>query len=126
MPTKRTGGRAERRIVVSYLDGTWTDSLAVADYGMSYEAGELTLAIDVAPHGPRGHAPRAALRDFCARLGHIGTLQIGKADLAAQLRERMKVLDRPRIDVELRGGGRSFRYPAGVVFGPDEVTINLG
>ena len=115
-------------MIVTYVDGTWTDHLAVGRYGLRNGA-ELLLTIDVAGRvnqdGKVGQG-RAALREFASKRGKIDTIQLTKPQFMTQLRERMSKLECPRICVRLARNGNSVTYPAAVVFGPDAVTLNLG
>lgn len=116
------------RLIVTYVDGTWTDNLAVRRYRVEQVDNELVLAIQVAPRERPGkvRAARQALRDFVLKLGRVHTLQIGKPLLSAQLRRHVRAAEHASIGVKLSADGRDAAYPAGLAFGPDEVTLNLG
>ena len=117
-----------RRMIVTYVDGTWTDNLAVERYGLHTGEEGLSLTIEVAPRERIGKVriARKALRDFVASRRKIDTIQIGKPTLKAQLRARVKALECAQIGVNLSANGHAVAYPAAVVFGPDAVTLNLG
>jgi hypothetical protein len=116
------------RLIVTYMDGTWSDNLAVRRYAVEPGAGEVVLALEVVPRERPGkvRAARRALGDFVANLGRIHTLQIGKPLFARQLRSEVRASENTAIGVRLTAGGRDAAYPAGLAFGPDEVTLNLG
>ena len=116
------------RLVVSYHDGTWTDNLSIAHYGVRVGAEGLTLRIEVEPRERVGKVRRArqALAEFLAKRNAIHTIQIGKPRIASDLRRGVSVQQRPRLDVRLCAGEVDVLYPATVVFGPDEVVLNLG
>ena len=116
------------RLIVTYLDGSWTDNLAVERYAVVPEAGELVLSIEVVPRERPGkvRAARQALSDFVAKLGRVHTLQIGKPLFVTQVRNQVRGLEHSGIGVKLSANGRDAAYPAGLAFGPDEVTLNLG
>ena len=117
-----------RRIIVTYVDGSWTDNLAIERYGLHTSPDGFSLTIDVAPRERAGKVrlAREALRDFVSRRRKIHTIQVGKPKLSSQLRAFVKALESSQIGVTLSAGGHAVAYPAGVVFGPDEVTLNLG
>ena len=117
-----------RRMIVTYVDGKWTDNLAVERYGLQNGAEGLTLVIDVAPRERTGKVriARQALRDFVSRRRKLHTIQIGKPLLKSQLRAFVKALDCAQIGVKLSAKGHAVAYPAGVVFDPDAVTLHLG
>ncbi len=117
-----------RRMIVTYVDGSWTDNLAIERYGLRTGPDGLSLTIDVAPRERNGKVriARQALRDFVARRAKIHTIQIGKPAFSSQLRACVKTLESAEIGVKLSANGHAVVYPAGVVFGPDAITLNLG
>lgn len=116
------------RLVVTYFDGSWTDNLCIAHYGMQNGRQGLTLSIEVQPRErPRKvRVARAAFKDFVQKRLSIHTIQIGKPRFTSRLREKVRGLENSRFDLRLRANGVAVDYPAGVVFGPDEITLNLG
>lgn len=116
------------RLIVTYVDGSWTDNLAIARYVLESSAGELTLSIDLTPRERPGkiRKSRAALREFVAKLGSVHTVQVGKPRFATHLRGKVRGLEHSQIGVRLRASGHAVTYPAGIAFGPDEITLNLG
>jgi hypothetical protein len=117
-----------RRMVVTYVDGSWTDNLAIERYGLHTGPDGLSLTIDVAPRERVGkvRVARQALRDFVSRRRKIHTIQIGKPKFSTQLRLRVTQFESPVIGVKLSANGHAVTYPAGIVFGPDATTLNLG
>jgi hypothetical protein len=117
-----------RRMVVMYRDGSWTDNLAVAHYGLDSGPPEMMLTIDVAARERAGkvRAARRALREFIKKRRRIHSIQIGKPKVASQLHAWIKDLEQAQIGVKLCVEGSSVIYPAAVVFGPDAVTLDLG
>ena len=119
---------AKGRLVVTYFDGSWTDQLSIADYGVHNTREGLTLRIEVAPRERPGRTRLAqqALREFVAKRLAVQTIQVGKPGFVAHLRDVARVLEGPRLGVQLSANGVYAHYPAGLVFGPDEITLNLG
>jgi hypothetical protein len=116
------------RLIVTYVDGTWSDNLEIARYRLELEAGELVLTLEVAPRKRPGkvRAAHQALRDFVANVDRVHTLQARKRALGELLRRQVLTLEHAAIGVRLSANGHNRIYPAGLVFGPDEVTVNLG
>lgn len=115
------------RIVVSYVDRTWTDRLAARRVELLTHAQEISFRIEIASRASKN--PRAgqdALREFVAKRGLVETLQIGKRSLAALLRERLRETEDAELSVHLTVNGQGVVYPASVVFGPDAITLTLG
>jgi hypothetical protein len=69
---------------------------------------------------------RGALAELVAKRLAIQTIQIGKPRFASRLRSHVRAHDGPRLGVQLSVAGVDVTYPARVVFGPDEVVLNLG
>lgn len=116
------------RLVVSYHDGSWTDNLSIANYGLLVGPGGLTLRIEVEPRVRVGkvRCARKALAEFVAKRNAIHTIQVGKPRFTSDLRREVRTLHRTRLDLRLCAGEVDVLYPATVVFGPDEVVLNLG
>jgi len=116
------------RLVVTYFDGSWTDNLAIAHYGLLKQSQGLTLQIDVESRERPGkvRVARLALADFVAKRLAIQTIQIGKPAFTTRLRQGFREQEDAKLGLKLRAEGTEVVYPAGVVFGPDEVTLNLG
>ena len=121
---KKTAGR----LIVTYVDGTWTDNLEIARYRLEQESGEMVLCIEVAPRKKPGKVRAAyrAMRDFVAKVDKVHTLQASRRTLGEPLRKHVLSLEHAAIGVRLSANGQDRVYPAGLVFGPDEVTVNLG
>ena len=119
---------AKGRLVVTYFDGSWTDNLAIGDYGLRNNRDGITLRIEVEPRERPGKVRLAnqALREFATKRLKIHTIQIGKPEFTAQLRSVVRGLENTRLGLQLCAEGVDVLYPAGVVFGPDEITLNLG
>ena len=117
-----------RRMIVTYVDGRWTDNLAIRRYDLELKDEGLSLTIDVTPRERIGKTKiaREAYRDFVARRRKLHVIQIGKPTLRAQLRKRLKKLEDRRVEVRFSADGASVTYPAAIVLGPDEVILNLG
>jgi len=135
--TKKTASQAAaplygsaRRMIVTYVDGRWTDNLAIKRYDLALDEDGLSLTIDVTPRKRIGKVQlaREAYRDFVARRRKLHVIQIGKPTLRTQLRKRMKQLEnRGHMEVRLSAnGGPAVTYPVAIVLGPDEVILNLG
>ena len=119
---------AKGRLVVTYFDGSWTDNLAIAQYGLRNNRDGITLRIEVQPRERPGKVRLAqqALRDFLSKRQAIHTIQIGKPEFTTQLKTVVRGLENTRLGLQLSADGVDVLYPAGVVFGPDEITLNLG
>jgi hypothetical protein len=118
-----------RRMIVTYVDGGWTDNLAIRRYDLAVGEEGLLLTIDVSPRERVGKAKvaREAYRDFVVRRRKLHVIQIGKPTLRTQLRKRMKQLENQHMEVRLSAnGGPAVSYPVAIVLGPDEVILNLG
>src|SRR5262249_5907837 len=125
---KQAGGVAPKsapRVVVTYVDRSWTDRLAapVVDLRMEGEAVRLRIGL-----AARGKAPgqRDALDEFTAKGGRVDTVQVARKRFAARLQAQLRLTEGSELSLELIAGGRAFLYPATVVFGPDAITFNLG
>jgi len=129
---KRNGTRAfapksAPRVVVTYLDRTWTDQLAARRVELVTRGEALCLCIEVAARVPGKKGTRAeALRDFIAKRGRIDTIQIARRGLASLLRKRLRADEQGGLSVSLTADGFDCLYPTTVFFGPDAVTLNLG
>jgi hypothetical protein len=115
-------------MVVTYLDGTWTDNLAVERYRVEPSERELVLSLEVAARERVGkvRVARAALSEFVAKVGRIETIRIGKPAFAARLRGEVRGLEHAAIGVRVSANGAAAAYPAGVAFDPDAITLTLG
>jgi hypothetical protein len=126
-PTELHG--SARRMIVTYVDGRWTDNLAIRRYDLAIDGNSLSLTIDVTQRQRNGkeQLAREAYRDFVARRRKLHVIQIGKPTLRTQLRSHVKQLEGRSVEVRLSAnGGPAVTYPAAIVIGPDEVTLNLG
>ena len=116
------------RLIVTYVDGSWTDNLAVERYVLEPGAGEVIVSIEVTARERSGKVAvsRQALREFVSKLQRVHTLQIGKPRIAEQLRSQVRGLEHAKLGVKLSAQGAAVTYHAGLAFGPDEVTLTLG
>ena len=117
-------------MVVTFVDGTWTDNLSITRYSLQHQREGLVLAMEVVPREARGKVriARQALATLVEKRLSIHTIQIGKPRFTSRLRERMRKLGCARLGLRLSAKGmvEGVSYPAGVVFNPDSITLNLG
>ena len=115
-------------MIVTFVDGSWTDNLSIGQYTLHEGSDGLTLTIEVEPRESRGkvRVARKALADLVDKRQSIHTIQIGKPQFTSRLWQRMRQRTGARLGLKLSVKGVGVAYPAGVVFGPDAITLNLG
>ena len=119
---------AKGRLIVTYSDGTWTDNLSVRKYSVDLQPHSVMLAIDVVAREAREKAElaKSALSNLARRQLSVHTIQIGAPEIRSKLKGQMRRIESSRLELSLRGKGLEVTYPAGIVFGPDAVTLHLG
>ncbi len=110
-------------IILSYIDGSWTDRLAGGRVALGVDGRAATLTIEVRP-GAR--AEKGEVGDFLRKRHSIESVQITRRGLRKRLRALLHAAELPEFSVRLTAGGRVVVYPANAFFGPDAVTLNLG
>ncbi len=126
--TKKKTAETPCRLVVTYVDGSCSDNLAAERCCLAQENDGLVLTIEVAPRVRPGkvRAAHRAFRDFTEKMRGVHTIQIGKQRLVSELRGPIRESETSEIGVNLSARNASALYPAAVVFGPDELTLQLG
>jgi hypothetical protein len=126
---KRSGGgvqkvlcKSQAPVILSYLDGSWTDRLAGRRLTLGIDDGMATLTIELAAAKPRA----TEVGEFLRKRNRVESVQIAKRAVGKRLRAMLLAVDLPVFSVKLSAAGRDVVYPASVVFGPDAVTLNLG
>jgi len=122
---KAIAPKSAPRVVVTYVDRTWTDRLAAPLVDLRMEGDEVRLRIGLAARG-KDSGQRDALEEFAAKGGKVDTLQMVRKRFAARLQAQLRLTEGSGLSLELVAGERSFLYPATVVFGPDAITFHLG
>ncbi len=115
------------RVVVSYLDGTWSDRLQARRAWLETDPQACTIVIELVEHGRSTPAKKQeAVRHFVTRRNRVDSVLIHKARFAARLSACLKGHEGTQMGVRLVADGHEVLYPASVVFGPDAITLNLG
>ncbi len=116
------------RLIVTFTDGSWTDNLEIRDQRVLFVPPEMIVCIEVAPRRrpAKVHAAEEALEAFVSNIDRLHTLQIGKKALRKMLDQQIRAYDQALVAVRMNANGHERTYPASLVFGPDEVTLNLG
>jgi hypothetical protein len=114
-------------VILSYLDGTWTDRLAGKRMELGHHAGAAVLTIELAFASGRPSArAKADVGAFLRNCNRVESVQIAKRSVRKRLRALLHEAEVPRFSVRLSAAGRDVVYPASAYFGPDAVTLNLG
>ena len=116
------------RLIVTYTNGTWSDNLEIRNQRVVLEAPEMVVCIEVGSRRRPSKVRMAeeALAGFVANIDRLHTLQIGKKALRKMLDQRIRAFDQALVALRVSANGHERTYPASLVFGPDEVTLNLG
>jgi hypothetical protein len=125
---KRIGSIAPKsapRVVVTYVDRSWTDRLAAPLVDLRMEGTGVRLRIGLAARG-KASGERDAVEEFATKGGRVDTVQVARKRFAARLQAQLRLTEGSELSLELVAGKRTFLYPATVVFGPDAITFHLG
>jgi hypothetical protein len=117
---------SEGRVVVTYFDGSWTDQLRVSRYGVRATTDGVAIRLEVEPRPARKRGASAALAEFIAKREELHVIQIGTPRFASTLRSKLRTQENARLGLCVHAGTTKTSYPVAVVFGPDEVTLNVG
>jgi hypothetical protein len=117
---------SEGRIAVTFFDGSWTDELRVSRYGVRSTTEGLSIRLELESRPGKARGARAPLAEFIAKRHAVHVIQIGTPRFAARLRSKLRAQEHARLTLSVRAGDAKTSYPVAVVFGPDEVTLNVG
>jgi len=116
------------RLIVSYVDGSWSDRIAARRVEVETQGAEITLTLELAPRAKVRDSPAAneAMRGLADKQFIIESLQVTRPRVVAHLRHELRHTENVVIRVRLVGPGIQVDYPGSVVFGPDAVTLSFG
>jgi hypothetical protein len=110
------------------MDGSWTDILSIARFGLRPSTEGAVIRIEVIPllRVARGRSAPKALAELVSKRDSLHTIQIGSPAFASAVRSKLRTLEEARLGLCIAADGVETTYPVAVVFGPDEVTLNVG
>lgn len=114
--------RPPTRLVVSYVDGHWSDRLVARRLHVETRGREIMLTIELAPRARSADA----MRDLREKQLCIESLQLARPRLVEKLRDELRNTENVAVAVHLAGDGVAVEYPASITFGPDAATLTFG
>jgi hypothetical protein len=116
------------RLVLSYIDGSWSDRIAARRLEVQTHGSEITLTLELTPRAKSAHVPaaREAMRELSQKQNSLESLQVTRPRVVARLRHELRNTENVVIRVRLLAPGVEVEYPGSVVFGPDAVTLTFG
>ena len=121
------GRRRAPRLVLAYVDGSWSDRIAARRVEVQSQGSEITLTLELAARAkPHNGAALAALRELARKQLSLESVQLTRPRMVARLREELRHAGNVVIRVRLLAPGVEVEYPGCVTLGPDAVKLTFG